>query len=159
MAPLQKCNVLLLKRMLLVIRFLPRDRVSRPLFLHLKQSKYCKYEETWAPANSELSEGERPRSHTTGGRCKSLQRHPTPARAATSRTPQQLIITSTAPTGMGRSEMRNDANRSRTNFINFRLHSSTFICYKQSTESRCVASRRICCISRHRPASKFSREP
>ena len=59
MAPLQKCNVLLLKRMLLVIRFLPRDRVSRPLFLHLKQSKYCKYEETWAPASSELSEGER----------------------------------------------------------------------------------------------------
>ena len=46
----------------------------------------------------------------------------------------------------------------RTNFVNFRLRSSPFICYKQFTESRCVASRRICCISRHRPASKFSRE-
>lgn len=31
-----------------------------------------------------------------------------------------------------------------TNFVNFRLHSSPFICYKQFTESSGVASRSYC---------------
>jgi len=46
----------------------------------------------------------------------------------------------------------------KNTYPNFRLHSLSFICYKQFTESRCVASRRICCISRHRPASESQGE-
>jgi len=44
--------------------------------------------------------------------------------------------------------------RPRIKFIIFPLHSFPFICYKQFTESRCVAAGVFCCISRHRPASK-----
>ena len=49
------------------------------------------------------------------------------------------------------------SERMRTNPINpqnFFLHKPTFICYKQSTESRCVWQPVIVCISRVRPASK-----
>ena len=51
-----------------------------------------------------------------------------------------------------------DQTSKLTHFSNSPLHFFPSICYKQFTESRCVASRRICCISRHRPASKIQRE-